>query len=94
MWFTGTYNSVRQKQAADHLSRASTPDGVVRSRSWLVSPHPTTMKPRLSKRRVCGMEGKLTEQSHSSYRRDNAHNSLPIVDMVHPINLRAVGDVK
>ena len=85
--FSGTYNSVRQKQAAFHLSSDFRADGVVRSRSWFVRAHPMTRKPALSGERRRKREGKLTKQSDSSYRRDDAHNSVPIVDVVHSVNL-------
>ena len=65
--FTGTYNSVRQKQAAFHLSSAFTAEGVVRSRSWFVRAHPMTMKPALSNKSGRRREGKLTKQSDSGY---------------------------
>ena len=84
---TGTYNSVRQKQAASHLSCAFWAEGVVRSRSWFVRAHPMTAKPGLSDKRRCRREGKPTKQSDSSYRRNNAHKSVPIVDMVHSVDL-------
>ena len=71
--FTGTYNNVRQKQAASHLPCAFTAEGVVTFRRWFVRAHPMTTEP--------GVSGKRT---HERGYRNSPNNPIVVIEgMMH-----------
>jgi len=85
--FAEAYNNVRQKEAADQIPCAFTLG--VWARSWFITPQLTT-KSRLSnggRRAGDTRENELTEESYDSYRGKNTHEKIPIVDVIHSINL-------
>jgi len=93
--FAWTYNIVIQKEVVDQLST----DCKLAAwfRSWPIIPQPAATKSQLSdKSQQTGdtRENKLTERSRDGYRGKDAHKRVPIVDVVHPINLseRVISD--
>ena len=86
--FAGTYNTVIQKEAVDQLSSVCMLAAGLRS--WPNTPQPAATKSRLSdkgKQTRDARENKFTEQGRDGYRGKNAHERIPIVDVVHSVNL-------
>ena len=86
--FAGTYNTVRQKEAAPQSSNNCRL--AVGSRSRPITPQPATTALQLSnteKQTGSTRENELTERSRDSYRGKDAHKPIPVVDVVHSINL-------
>ena len=86
--FAGTYNTVIQKEAVDQLSSVCMLAAGLRS--WPNTPQPAATKSQLSdKGKQTGdtRENKFTEQGRDGYRGKDAHKRIPIVDVVHSVNL-------
>ena len=84
--FTETCNIVRQKEAVAQFCTAVPMN--TGSRSWRTIPQLSATKSELSDANGgYKRENQLTEQGNDDYRGSNTHPIIPIVDMVHSMNL-------